>query len=415
MKPNPFLILFVFAALFGLVFTGFSTSDFVEHLDRQVHAIHCSFIPGIAAADVSGASGCHTALMSPYSSILRGWVWGGLPMALLGMGTFAFLLFRGVEMLVNRRNKDFGGAVFLLAFSLIPVLTSLVMGGIAVFVLGEICKVCAGIYLSSFLSFGFAAGAVWWSRRAEPYTGTLETSVVSEPAASQGLIGHAVGAAEALGFVLVPALFYLALVPDHGKFAGTCGALPKPDGQASVFVPLDPHPGKAVTIEVFDPLCPACRGFEERLLASGLAEELDRKAVLFPLDSTCNWMVGDSLHPGACTVSEAVLCAGNEPQPVIDWAFAHQEEVIAASKADPAAAASMVKTAFPALASCVGGNEVRQRLNRALRWTVANQLPVLTPQLYVNNKKLCDEDTDLGMDFALAKLLDVDALVEASP
>jgi hypothetical protein len=290
-----------------------------------------------------------------------------------------------------------------------------VMGGIAVFVLGEVCKVCAGIYLSSLLCFVFAAGAVWWTRRAEPYTGTTtEPAIVLEPP-SQGIVGHLIGVVESGVFVLVPTLLYVVLVPDHGRFAGTCGVLPKPEGQASVFVPLDPHPGAAPAIEVLDPLCPACRGFEERLNASGLAERLDRKAVLFPLDSTCNWMVGDSLHPGACTVSEAVLCAGDQPGPVIAWAFEHQEEVIEATKADPKAAATMVNAAFPALASCVGGNEVRQRLNRALRWTVANQLPVLTPQLYVNNKKLCDEDTDLGMDFALAKLLDTDALVENAP
>jgi hypothetical protein len=31
---------------------------------------------------------------------------------------------------------------------------------------------------------------------------------------------------------------------------------------------------------------------------------------LFPLDKECNWMVSESLHPGSCAVSEAVLCAG---------------------------------------------------------------------------------------------------------
>ena len=66
----------------------------------------------------------------------------------------------------------------------------------------------------------------------------------------------------------------------------------------------------------------------------------------------------------------------------------------------------MVKKQFPSLASCVGKPAVRTRLNRALRWAVANQLPVATPQLYVNNTKLCNEDTDLGMDYMLTRLLD---------
>lgn len=403
MKLNPFAVAFVFTALLGLVFTGFSTSDFVEHLDRQVHAIHCSFVPGLAAMDATGSSGCHLALMSSYSSFARGLVWGGIPWSLLGMGTFAYLLFRGVESVLNRRHADTGAALHLVLFSLIPVLTSIVMGSIAIFILGEICKVCAGIYISSFLSFFLAIGAWWWARR---------EAIADPTAASLGPLGHAVGAAEAALFVVLPVGLFVVTVPDHGKFAGTCGTLPHPEAPA-VYVPIDPHPGKKSTIEVFDPLCPACKGFEERLSSSGLADELDRKAVLFPLDSACNWMVGTSMHPGACAVSEAVLCAGDAPMPVITWAFEHQEEIIEATKADPKAAEAKVKAAFPNLASCVGSADARQKLNRGLRWAVKNELPVLTPQVYVNNVKLCDEDTDLGMDFALAKLLKLDIAAPA--
>jgi hypothetical protein len=31
---------------------------------------------------------------------------------------------------------------------------------------------------------------------------------------------------------------------------------------------------------------------------------------------------------------------------------------------------------------------------------------VLTPQVYVNNTRICDEDTDLGVDYVLTRLLD---------
>ena len=106
MRPRVSTVLFVIASFLGLFFSAYSTSDFVEHLDRQVHAIHCSFIPGLAAADPSAGSGCHTALMSAYSSVFRAWVWGGLPMSLLGMATFAFLLFRGIELWANKRQDD---------------------------------------------------------------------------------------------------------------------------------------------------------------------------------------------------------------------------------------------------------------------------------------------------------------------
>ena len=62
-------------------------------------------------------------------------------------------------------------------------------------------------------------------------------------------------------------------------------------------------------IAVLDPLCPACRAFDRRLSASGLRDKMSLRMALFPLDDKCNWMVKKALHPGACAVSEAVLCA----------------------------------------------------------------------------------------------------------
>src|SRR2546430_1665760 len=57
------------AALLGCCFAAVSTNDFMQHLDRQVHAIHCSFIPG--AGKEMGETGCKAVMMSPYSSYLR--------------------------------------------------------------------------------------------------------------------------------------------------------------------------------------------------------------------------------------------------------------------------------------------------------------------------------------------------------
>ena len=65
-----------------------------------------------------------------------------------------------------------------------------------------------------------------------------------------------------------------------------------------------------------------------------------------------------------------------------------------------------LKQDFPALAPCLGQPLVRTRLNRSLRWVVANSLPVLTPQLFVRNQKIPDEDTDLGLDYVLARAVE---------
>src|SRR5690606_38196069 len=137
----------------------------------------------------------------------------------------------------------------------------------------------------------------------------------------------------------------VAAAPEHERFIGQCGALAAPADGDGVMVALDPHPGAPRAIEVLDPLCPACKGFEERLVASALDAEMDRYALLFPLDDACNWMVDDAVHPGACAVSEALLCAGGDARRVLAWAFARQAAIRAAAVADPAAAARMVKEA----------------------------------------------------------------------
>ncbi len=401
MGSRPFLLVFLAAVGAGMVFAGFSTADFVEHLDRQVHSIHCSFIPGLAEAE-TGASGCKTTLMSPYSSVLRSWIWGGIPISLPGLAVFSFLLFRGVDLLINRRPDDKEPALFLFAATGVPVLTSGVMGYLSLVELDAACKLCIGIYASSAVA-ALAAGLNYRQAAAAAAEGTPEYdnfdgSASPWPARVSSFV---VG----VSFVIVPILVYGILAPDHARFVGTCGTLPKPKDDHGIMIDLDRNASGAPAIEIFDPLCPACKGFENRLEASGLMPQLNRKAVMFPLDNTCNWMIGSSMHPGACVVSEAILCAGDKAGPVIDWAFEHQEEIREKTSANPDAAANMVKAAFPDLASCIGTPASQTRLNRSLRWAVANQIPVLTPQIYVNNQKLCDEDTDLGMDFALSRLL----------
>ena len=76
-------------ALLGVLFSSYATLDFANHLDRQVHGIHCSFLPGVQTAS-SETSGCQVTLMSRYSSVFRTKVWGGIPVSLPGMALFAW-------------------------------------------------------------------------------------------------------------------------------------------------------------------------------------------------------------------------------------------------------------------------------------------------------------------------------------
>lgn len=385
------------AAAAGFVFSAVSTSDFAAHLDRQVHGIHCSFLPGIGTADVSGTTGCHVTLMSPYSSALRDTVWGGIPISLPAMGVFAFLVFWCLYLLVRGHELDTRAAGFLCAATGLPLASSLVMGYLSLVELDAACKLCIGIYTASLLGFVGALGVLLAAHKASAIGG------FSEPVSWLGL-----GLTFGLGvlFVLAPLATYARAAPDFSRFVGSCGTLDAPADPEGVLVALGSQGVGTPMVEVLDPLCPACRGFEARFTAMPIAAKLSRKALLFPLDDECNWMVDNAIHPGACAVSEAVLCAGDGAAEVLAWSFAEQHAIVAAARSDSGAAAAMVKARFPKLAVCVGSASVRARLNRGLRWAVKNQLQVLTPQVFVGGHRLCDEDTDLGLDWALPRLVE---------
>lgn len=399
--PTLPLIVALAGALVGALFAALSTSDFMQHLDRQVHAIHCSFLPG--ASKEIAASGCRTVMMSPYSSFFRELLWGGIPISLWAMAVFAFLVYRSALMLWRGRTSSAETKVLLAAAGL-PVLTSVLFGAISVHELDALCKVCIGIYAASAICF---VGAFLAHRAQRAW-----------PASGEGRFAPAF--IEGVGLVAALTLAYVvsAPKPDPRTSMLGCGSLVRAEDTAGVMIPLSPSTGGAPSIEVLDPLCTSCKAFDARLAASSLGERLDLKGVLFPLDSTCNWMVTEAIHPGACAVSEAVLCAagvGTGPKDaaaagaVLRWAFAHQSDLRALGAKDEAALRAQIEREFPGVQGCLGSAIVKTKLTKSLRWAVANAIPVLTPQLFVGGVRMCDEDTDLGLEYTLTRMLSPEA------
>jgi uncharacterized membrane protein len=397
---KPWIALVVVAAVAGILFAGVSVYDAALHLDRQVHGLHCSLLP-LGATDLGADSGCKVALLSPYASLFRDRIWGGIPIALPALSVFAYTLWLVIGVAAGR-SADRRATGWLLVVAAVPLIASLIMAMISAFVLGTLCMVCVGLYVASGLGFAGALGLYLHARRSDPPAAPWRGRW---PAIAVGAL-----------FVAVPVAGWAATVPDHGRFIGACGTLPRAEDPHGVLLPIDDPatagPAAPIAIEVLDPLCPACRAFEERLATAGLEDGLARRALLFPLDATCNWMVTETVHPGACGLSEALLCAGGlDAQPgrkaadMLAWIFAEQETLAAAGRTDAAAPARMATDRFPEIRDCLASTETRVKLNRSLKWAVANQIPVLTPQLFVGGAKLCDEDTDLGLEFALPRLI----------
>ena len=386
-QGRPWLWATAAAGLGGALFAGVSTHDFITHLDRQSHSIHCSLVPGAGAS--LGESGCRTVLMSPYSSLFRTELWGGLPISLLAFAVFAYLVYRALATSLQPRliKRDTG---YLWLATALPLLMSVLYGIISTQTIGALCEVCLGIYISSGLGFLFAAMA---HRGAEPTTG------MSSPWSLWGR-----WFAEGVGCVALLAIIYVTFSPENPNDKKSCGVLAKAEDPSKILL-ASKHDRGTSAIMVLDPLCPACRGFDRRLEASGLGEQLDMDYMLFPLDAKCNWMLSESLHPGACAVSEAMLCAPDRAEQVLSWAFANQEDLLQIARESEAKVRRQITKKFPHVKGCLGSNKVKSKLRNSLRWGVANALPVLTPQLFVGDKRICDEDTDLGLEFTLTAML----------
>jgi hypothetical protein len=61
---------------------------------------------------------------------------------------------------------------------------------------------------------------------------------------------------------------------------------------------------------------------------------------------------------------------------------------------------------FPGVKECIDSPDTKKKIWDSMqRFGIPNKIRIETPQLFVNGKRMCVEDTDLGLEFALARLL----------
>lgn len=380
----------VFASLWAMFFAGISSADYASHLDRGLHDLHCSFIPGVS--NVGSGEGCRVALNSSYAALFKQQIWGGIPISLFGLGCFAFLAGFAAFVCVRAEKTSRLTGLLYGALALSPVFVSLVMFGISWFELGTICKTCVGIYTGSAVLALSAIGVMrgTWPNRQPVSFGALATAL-------------AVVFCMAL-WTLAPSLVYAAWAPDHTPFVSQCGSIKQAKESHSALLSMKgTHPVKSALF-FEDPLCPTCKSLHERLKSQGALDRLDTELALFPLDTECNWMLDQSLHPGACVLSRALICS-KSPAEMLDWAYANQETLSAAGKTSAQALTNLVTQRWGNdIGRCMADRNTNTQLGRHLHFAADNAIAVSTPQVFLDGQRLCDEDIDIGLMFALAHL-----------
>jgi hypothetical protein len=333
-------------------------------------------------------------MYSPYSALLKDQYWGGVPISLFGLGAFCFFAAFSLYLLLSGERASRRTLGFFALVGSTPLLVSLLMLTISLTQLGHLCNTCVGIYISSAL-LAFGAVTAWLSARTDDTRPTLSLALIPAWLVALGIT------------TLLPAVVYAASTPDQRAYITQCGEIKvaKIKGDSPVKIhgtrPVQP------TMLFEDPLCPTCKAFHDRLVTENIIEKLDIELVLFPLDSECNWMLDRPLHPGACIVSKAVLCgeaAGNS-RGVLEWAYSEQEYLTRAGKAGEGVLRAAIKQRWgDAMLRCVDDRKTDARLNNHLHFASENNIPVSTPQMYLGKRRICDEDTDLGLRYTLAQL-----------
>jgi len=407
--PRTQLLIALVGVVLGLTFAGLSSYDSMQHLDRQLHEVHCSFVPGLQGA--TGANACRTAMYSSYSALFRGSFWGGVPIALLALGVYVFFGGFVVALLVGGEAPSRRAYLFFGVTAAGPLVASIVMAVISAVKLGSFCRTCIGMYVASIL---LAVGALWAWRRKVVAAGAASGLDAATTQRWQGRGGAIAGGSPAavLGWlaglgacVLLPAVVYVALLPDYSGRIEKCGKLPEAADTSKALLRLKTaHPQRPMTLFV-DPLCPTCKALHQRLDSEGVTEKLDLRVALLPLDSDCNWMVDRSLHQGSCLLSRAVICGEAQAREALEWMYANQDELARLGKAGEGPLKAKLRERFGAdLATCLDAKKTRVRLNNVLQYAVTNRVPVSTPQMYLGDRRVCDEDTDLGLRYTLTRL-----------
>src|SRR5690242_12182698 len=103
----------------GLTFASLSSIDYIKHLDRQIHDIHCSYVPGLGA-EQSADNACRVAMYSPFAALFRDRYWGGVPIALFAVGAFSFFLAFSLYLLLAGARAPRRARLFLATLGVTP-------------------------------------------------------------------------------------------------------------------------------------------------------------------------------------------------------------------------------------------------------------------------------------------------------
>jgi protein-disulfide isomerase len=272
------------AAAFAFSLAGIGVGLSLARLHLRAHSGFASFCA------ISEHVNCDRVAISPYSVVL------GLPIAVWGVLGFSLLAVLSGWGLVRRRAHPAWPAGLLVVTSGCAVAASVALAAVSELLIGAFCILCAAAWTLAAATFVAALRAV-----------------------------RPVGAATALRADLAalrarPVLAGVAVALALAATAGAAAAYPRywdrtqaarPGGGAAAGPRVARAAGEVIVVEEFsDYDCPFCAVSFEKVRGR-IAGRKDVRLVHrhFPLDPSCNPAVPRAIHPQACELARAAVCA----------------------------------------------------------------------------------------------------------
>lgn len=269
--------------------------------------------------NVSELINCDAVSMSSYSMIL------GVSNSLFGILYYFFLLSCAIFSFFTIDLKLFFKR-FVYVCSAASIIANIFLAYISIFEIGSICLLC---WLSYLLNIGIFA--LSWTILGESPVKSIKELIFEGYSVLGGIVrrdkrelAKASKLAAFLGILCVVTIIAFikinGLFQERTRFDALTAKEVKEyyDNLPSFDIPVTrtvsswgSKAPKVTVVEFSDFMCPFCR--RGAFLVKNLLKEYEPRVELvfknYPIDSACNRMVGKSIHPRACLLSKAAICA----------------------------------------------------------------------------------------------------------
>lgn len=271
------------AAALALSLAGLAVSAVLARLHAQAHAGATSFCA------LTDTVNCDRVALSPLSVQI------GLPVAVWGMIAYALMAGLAASGLPRRPPGSTWPSGLLLLVSTAAAAASVALAVVSKVAVGAWCPLCV---MSWLISFGLVAAA-WRACRGPGASGAVRADLAALRA--RPLRAGAVVLVLLGGVALTSAAYprYWKRGSAHVRKAPS--QVTEPAALATA--------GPVVVFEYTDYECPFCARMHEETRALAHRPDVTLVRRHFPLDPACNPAVKRQVHPSACTLARASVCA----------------------------------------------------------------------------------------------------------